>query len=549
MEIQLRPYQQEIKDRVFRIWQEMEQACIYAIAPTGSGKTVLFSAIIQASACPTLAIAHRSELVMQMSVTLAKFKIPHTILSSAKKSSATTKNIIKAHILATGRSYYDPNSDVSVASVQTICANQAGFASFLSRVKLCIVDEAHHMLRDNIWGKAVTMCPRARILGVTATPCRTDGKALGAAWEGLADHMIVGPTMRDLINQGHLSDYEIYCCQSNIDMTDFKLTAKGDWSPKALAEASDRSQIVGDVVGHYLRIAPGKKGVTFVADMKTAHSVCEAYNDAGVPAMVINAKTPSLDRLSINQKFEKGELLQIVNVDILGEGYDCPALEVVSFARPTKSYGLYVQQFGRVLRTFEGKTVGIIIDHVNNVIEHGLPDAPKNWTLERKPKRKSKAKDDIQLKVCEECFRPYEKIEPVCPYCGAEPKVSERDGPEEVDGDLTRLSPEVLAQMRGEILQTQKTLAQVISECEAKYMPAIGVAAAVNRQRKLLEAHRHLKEMINQYGKNHLRKGISQDKSYKLFKRDFGIDVMTAQTIGTKEAIALSNKILLIKRR
>ena len=153
-------------------------------------------------------------------------------------------------------------------------------------------------------------------------------------------------------------------------------------------------------------------------------------------------------------RFRNREILQLVNVDLLGEGVDVPAIEVVSMARPTQSYGLYSQQFGRALRPMEGKTHAIIIDDVNNVLRHGLPDAPRTWSLDRREKRSRGAIDDaIPLRTCLNgaCLAVYPRTNRTCPNCGFFSPPTIRSAPEFVDGDLLELDPEALARLRGEI--------------------------------------------------------------------------------------------------
>jgi DNA repair protein RadD len=231
------------------------------------------------------------------------------------------------------------------------------------------------------------MFPNARGLGVTATPVRADGKGLGAHHDGVMHHIIEGAGMRDLIQQGFLTDYRIFAPPSDLDLTGVTRAADGDYNKKQLKQRVRRSQIIGDVVAHYLRIAPGKLGLTFATDVETATEIANRYRAAGVPSEVVSAKTPTGQRIEILKRFKRREVMQLVNVDLFGEGFDLPALEVVSMARPTESYGLYCQQFGRVLRPLPGKTVGIIIDHVGNVVRHGLPDKPRRWSLDRREKR------------------------------------------------------------------------------------------------------------------------------------------------------------------
>jgi DNA or RNA helicases of superfamily II len=194
--------------------------------------------------------------------------------------------------------------------------------------------------------------------------------------------------------------------------------ATGDFNADQLRKAVHKSHITGDVVAHYLKLAPGKLGVTFAVDVEAATEIAGAFRAAGVPAEVVSAKTPDALRAQILRRFKAREILQLVNVDLFGEGFDLPAIEVVSFARPTESFALYCQQFGRALRLMlskeaaavhahltdeqrraaiaaSEKPVAIIIDHVNNVLRHGLPDARREWSLDRRERRSGKKSDAI----------------------------------------------------------------------------------------------------------------------------------------------------------
>ena len=321
----------------------------------------------------------------------------------------------------------------------------------VSKITLIIQDEAHHVLRSNKWGQAAALFPNALGLYPTATPIRADGHGLGRHADGLIDAMIKGPTMRDLIKRGYLTDYRIFAPKSDIDLSQVTISAGGDYSPNKLRIAVHKSHITGDVVTHYLKIAPNKLGVTFAVDIKSAAEIAAEFRQWGVTAKVISSKTPPLIRQQIMRKFRNREIMQLVNVDILGEGVDVPAIEVISMARPTQSFCTFTQQFGRALRPAPGKETAIIIDHVNNVMRHGLPDAPRTWSLDRRERRSRVTPEDvIPLKTCILCLSVYTRFLRNCPYCGHYQPPMNRSAPEFVDGDLHELDPQVLAQLRGE---------------------------------------------------------------------------------------------------
>jgi superfamily II DNA or RNA helicase len=530
--MQLRPYQETLKADVLNAWNSGARN-ICAVSPTGSGKTHLKSNIHKTLNYVSCCIAHRQELVLQISESLAIYGIYHNIIAPA----SVVRFCAERHMRRTGRSFYSSDAPTAVAGVQTLLRRQDELSQFFSRVQLWDIDECHHALPDNQWGKATQLFPRALGLGVTATPLRCDRKAL----DGVFDRLVVGPSMRELIDQGHLSDYRIFCPPQSLDTNAIRVSqSSGEFVKKDLIKETEKSTIVGDVVSHYLRIAPGKRGLTFAVDVQSASNIADAYNAAGVPAAVVTAKTPDRIRTDLLDRLASGEIKQLVNVDLFGEGMDCPALEVVSMARPTQSYGLYVQQFGRVLRTAEDKEHGIVIDHVGNVVRHGLPDRERQWSLAAPEGRRARTADpdEIPLTTCTECFRPYERVRTVCPYCGHKPVPSGRTLPEQVDGDLIELDPATLAQMRSEVdrMDGGVQIPNGVSD-----VAALAVRKKWNERQS---AQGVLRDAISAWaGVRKYGHGESDREIQKRFYLGFGVDVVTAQTLGAKEAAALTAKI------
>src|ERR1035437_3607926 len=413
--IELRDFQATSKQGVLSAWSAGAQN-VLLVLPTGGGKTVVFADIITNTPGPSVAIAHRQELVGQISLALARNGVRHRIIGPPAVARACTS----LHLNALRRNYIDPSNRCAVAGVDTLIRMTPD--AWMRSVRLIVLDEAHHCLKKNKWGAAMSMFPNARGLGVTATPCRADGNGLGRHADGLMDTMVIGPSPRDLIGNNWLQEYRIFAPPSDLDLREVTLSASGDYSPPKLSAAVHKSHIVGDVMAHYLRIAPGKLGVTFCVDVAAASETAIAYRAAGVPAEVVSAKTPDLLRASILRRFARGEVKQLVNVDLFGEGFDLPAIKVVSMARPTQSYGLYAQQFGRSLRIMKGKNYAIIIDHVGNVYRHGVPDAPRVWSLDRRERRSGRTVDIvIPVRACPACQAAYERVHPKCPYFGVVP--------------------------------------------------------------------------------------------------------------------------------
>ena len=552
----LRNFQRDLVTQVAQAWAAGARNVLMT-APTGSGKTVIQGHIARTLGVPTLAMAHRQELVGQLSLALNRENIPHGLICT----DPVRKQIVTAHMAVHGRSCYAPNAPVKVASVHSLPNFKQD--AWLRSVGLTLVDEGHHVLRENTWGKALARVPNSRGLFLTAHAVRADGRGLGRHADGLADALVVGPSCRDLINQGLLTDYRLFAPPSDLDLSDVPLSAGGDYSPEKLRNAVHKSKrIVGDVVTHYLKYAAGKLGITFVVDVESATATAAAYRAAGVPSEVITAETPIDVRARLMEQFRDRRILQLVSVDVLGEGVDVPAIEVVSLARPTQSFQLFAQQTGRALRLMVSpflnemwndlpvadrlrhiadsvKPRALILDHVQNWQRHGLPDVPQSYSLNRRERVARKGPSDaIALRACLECLQPYDAILAACPWCGTpRPAPKQRSTPEQVDGDLYELDPAALAILRNEISRVDGN-------------PRIPVNAdnvvensIRKRHRERQEAQATLRVTMALWGGWQAHQGRDIPEGQRRFFREFGVDVATAQTLGATEAAALEAQI------
>lgn len=548
--LDLRDYQHKLKGDTFEAWRDGAQdVCL--VSGTGSGKTRTTMSVVHEfsnAGIPSVVAAHRQELVGQLSMALAAEGVYHNIIAARP----TINWISNKHVSKFGRSYFHPDARTVAASSGTLVRRNLGSAA--NEIGLFVCDEGHHLLRENTWGKCRAKFPNALGLGPTATPDRSDGQGLGRHADGFFDTLVFGPPMRELIRQGFLSDYRVFCPPSDMDLSNVKITDSGDYSPSQLKAASRKSHIVGDVVEHYLRIAQGKRGMTFVVSVEDAVEVAAAYNAAGVPAVALSADNTTSERTKALEAFERGELLQLVNCDLFGEGTDCPATEVVTMARPTQSYSLYIQIFGRALRPSPGKTHAIVIDHVGNVERfiqkgRGLPDTPQQWSLDRRERgaRTVQPADVMQLTTCLECFAAYDSHLSACPWCGATPVVGEgrRSGPERVDGELYEMDPGLMAQLRGE---ADRILApdypeQVRLDMLAKHAPSVGVHTAVKRAGMQQAAQSELRGRMARWMSVWERAGLPVADVRGMFKQVFGVDYLTAQTLPAKGAEELAGRL------
>ena len=453
-----------------------------------------------------------------------------------------------------GRSFVNPDARCSVVSVDTLVARADSLSQWAQQVQRWTIDEAHHAVGNerrerNKWGKAIAMFPNAYGLGVTATPSRADGIGLGR-WQsdgsdgdGPFHDMILGPTMRDLIDMGALSDYEIAVPESDFSIDD-ALAPSGDWSTKRMREASKRSHIVGDVVIEYQRRALGKRAICFATDVETAGEMAQRFNEAGITAAAVSAKTPTDVRNDMIRRFRDGRVTVLVNVDLFGEGFDVPAVEVVIMARPTASLAVYLQQFGRALRPLEGKAYGLVIDHVSNWKRHGFPDKPHIWTLDRRDRRSKREADpdDIPLTACRSCSRPYERCLPACPYCGEAPPVPEGGARsiEQVDGDLMLLDRATLAQMRAAL--TLEAPGDTMERVAAAAGDLAGRGAAA-RQLERHQAQQRLRAAIEQWAGVRRAMGEDDRSIYRRFFLTTGVDVLSAMAGKRAEMDALAARV------
>lgn len=485
MTIQLRDYQAEAVNLVRQAFAAGRRAPLLVL-PTGGGKTTIFSYVTDSAAKKSRTVyllCHRAELVKQIAGTLARFGCQHQIIAPGPIVRQSQVEQFRAH----GRTFVHHGARVFVASVQTLVKRLDAYP----KPDLIVIDEAHHLTTDSTWGRIVEHYPGARLLPVTATPIRLDGRGLGVGAGGVADDLIMGPTMADLIANGFLSRYRIFAPPNALDLKGVR-TRAGDYAKDQLATAVDKPSITGDAVEHYQRLAAGKRAVVFCVSVAHAQHVAAEFQKAGVTSEFLDGTLDALERDRIIKRFEAGETLVLSSCDIVSEGFDLPAIEVAILLRPTQSLALYLQQVGRALRTFPGKTEAIILDHVGAVMTHGLPDEDREWTLdgERKSgKRKADQNEEPgvdRVSTCPQCFTIHLPA-PACPTCGHVYPVKARQI-EQTDGTLQELTSDQL-----EIMRRQKRVMQGQAQSVEQL-----VAQGISRPRamKILEAREKKADMI-----------------------------------------------------
>jgi len=557
----LRPYQQELKNNIYNHWNDHPHSNALAVLPTGAGKTVFFSSVIADVAGATCAVAHRQELVSQISLALARNKVRHRIIGPTN----VVKMIVRLHMEEVGHSYYDPNSRHAVAGVDTLVRRGDQLANWLPTVKLWVMDEAHHVLQDNKWGKAVNMFRNARGLGVTATPSRADGCGLGSHADGVFDKMFVGPSMRDLINMGYLTDYKLYAPPSSFRRDAIKKVSQttGDFVAsevsKAVNESSlvahDEKQIVGDVVRTYQKLLNGMLTVVFAPDVATATELEKQYNDADIPAKCVHGAMPDAERINAVRKFKNREYLVLTSVAIFDEGFDCPAIEAVQDVSATESFGRFVQRAGRMLRLKGGKDFGRYVDHVGNIERHAVivdhPEGTKielchrEWTLDRREKSGGKSEKSA-VRSCVACTSTYERYLKACPYCGEpipQPAAGQRSNVEWVDGDLNELDPAVLAQLQGEVIGAREDVNQYRDKMIGHGLPPHAVKRNVKLHENRLDALVKLDLSLATWAGYRRAEGLSDSEIFRKFYLSFGISWIEAQALKAADADKLRERI------
>jgi superfamily II DNA or RNA helicase len=432
----LRDYQETTVNEVREAYIQKYNTPL-VVLPTGAGKTVVFCHIAQTSVKRgkrVLILVHRVELLRQTSAKLNENGVNHGLINPK-----FTPNL---------------NASVQVASVQTLVNR----LSKINAPDLIIIDEAHHSTAGS-WNKIINFFPNVKILGVTATPCRSDGTGLG----NIFDKLIVGPQIAELIQRGFLVKPIVYAPASRVDLKSIKIT-RGDYDKDQIAQLIDKPRITGDAVSHYMRIADGMPAVVFCISVMHSQHVAEEFRARGYKAFSVDGTMEDSIREKLLSGLGNGSVDIITSCDLISEGTDIPAIGCAILLRPTMSTGLYLQQLGRALRLSEGKTKAIILDHVGNTLIHGMPDMIREWSLEGSKKtKKSISETGIRVLQCSSCFAMFEpNVGNTCDVCGESMKISAREI-EQIEGELVKLSDEEIVIQKKE-KQEQVRKARTLEE-------------------------------------------------------------------------------------
>ncbi len=362
-DIQLYDYQEEMRGKIDMTFKSCQSVMVQM--PTGTGKTYLLASVVyeeieRSDKANVWIVVHRRELVEQIEETLLKFG---DILNDKANSNTTPSLLSEEH-------------RIKVMSIQWLSRH---YEELDEQPSLIVIDEAHHAVAKT-YAAVMNAYPEAKKLGVTATPCRLRKRG----FTKLFDTLLMSWSTKRFIAAGRLSlyDYMSIKADSEDQRRILGLTqrgADGDFSLKEMSDKLDVKPSIERLCDTVLRYAADKKGITYAINIAHAEHIAEEYRRHGINAVAISSKTPKEERRTNIDRFKEGEIQVLVNVDLFGEGFDCPDVEFIQLARPTLSLAKYLQQVGRGLRVFEGKKYCLILDNVGLYRLFGLPSDNRDW--------------------------------------------------------------------------------------------------------------------------------------------------------------------------
>lgn len=506
MTITLRNYQLQMVREVSQHYQAGLQGVLLR-CPTGGGKTRTASFIVQkytTSDRQVLWLVDQEELLDQAAMTFAEYGIEHQLVCS----DSTRRSIIAHEFTEFGRSFVKPGALAVVASVQTLVRRLDGPTwhadwkmAWLNPFQI-IPDECDLSLATT-WRKVIGYWPKARLLGLTATPTRMDRQSFARRDGGLYDVMVRGPDEAWLIDEGYLARYDAYHPDVHLvgGVADLTKTKGDDYDPQELEKELDAPKVYGDVVEHYRNYSHGKPAIAFCPTVASAEKFAQAFRDAGYRAQALDGMTDDGVRRRAVKALGCGEIDVLTGVGLLVKGVDIPYATTAIWLRRTKSLRIFLQGTGRVLRPHPDKDRAIILDCVGVIEEHGLPHWERDWSLEPAEKKKRRAANDdepdVVAKACPKCrkyHKPGEKLNEegheVCPHCDHVYPVRERREMEQVDAGMR-----LIDQAEDERLRRQKRMmqgsAKTVDELIAqgiKRSQAIKIVAAREAKSALIAA-------------------------------------------------------------
>ena len=372
--IKLFDYQEDMKSRIEKALGLHRSVMVQM--PTGAGKTILLASVVESflrehSNCNVWIVAHRRELVSQIKDTLNKFLL-NFIFSNHPVPPSKEASKPSPDCLSAGAS----NVPVKAMSIQWLAKH---YDEIKEGPGMIVIDEAHHALAKTykeMWERF----PNAKFLGLTATPCRLNGKG----FTDLFDVLVQEWGITEFICKGRLATYDFVSITSDgvtqwlIDSLQ-KRGADGDYQNKEMDMLLNKKPSIERLYQSFEEYGKNRKGIVYAINISHAKRIMELYQEHGIKVVAIDSKTPALERQADIEAFRKGDIQVLVNVDIFSEGFDCPDVEFVQLARPTLSLAKYLQMVGRGLRVAKGKKNCVIIDNVGLYRVFGLPSQVWNW--------------------------------------------------------------------------------------------------------------------------------------------------------------------------
>jgi superfamily II DNA or RNA helicase len=382
----LRPYQQTDVARIRTAFGQGARRICYQ-APTGSGKTVLFVHAARKAVelgQRVVIIVHRQELVDQTAAALAAEGVCYGIIAAG---------------------YEETNAPVQIAMAMTLVNR----LERLIGVTFLIVDECHHVMAQT-WLTILGAAPDARVLGVTATPQRLDGKGLGTVF----DTLIIGPLVADLITANWLAPFTVFAPARMVNLKGLRSVA-GDYVLSDLAKRMGSDTVLSDALSEYRQHLAGSTAIAFCTTIAHSQATAAFFRANGIEAQHLDGDTPTAERRRLLAMLAEGAVKILTNCSLISEGLDIPSVAGVILLRPTKSLTVYLQQVGRALRPAPGKRA-IVLDHAGNCFRFGLPDMEHEWSLEDHPKKKGEA----LVRRCPNCGALVPISSRACPECGTD---------------------------------------------------------------------------------------------------------------------------------
>ena len=411
----LRPYQLKAVADIRASINAGHHAPIYVL-PTGGGKTQVGAEICRSAAAKgnrVLFIVHRREILEQTRKKLYEFGITAGQVAQGKPPTADL---------------------VQVAMIQTLVRR----LSTVRRPDIIIADEFHHVLPENSHGRALAYWKEVPRIGLTATPCRMDGRGLHET----ADDLILGPTISELVKGGFLS-YPVLFAPPG-PATDYHVR-RGDFDTDEQEKAMSARSIVGDVISHYRKHFNGLPAICFCVNVEHSRLMARQFSDAGYLSLPVYGDMPRDAREEALIGLRQGKVQVVTSCDLISEGFDTPAVAGVILLRRTMSLGLYLQQVGRSLRPFPGKTRAIILDHAGNYALHGHVLADRKWSL-NSSKRDPRKEKPPETTSCPKCYGVWPGTPRVCPSCGYEWKEAPAKKGKDfktIEGELVEALPDL----------------------------------------------------------------------------------------------------------